>query len=408
MLSIDCLRVEDLYYLVTPNMSMQIVCPKCNFSISIDEAVSHRYEEQYKLKYQAEADKKIEEEKRKLWKIAQEKAAEKMEAQKLEEFKILKQENDKKDQELKEAKEFELKLRQEKNDLEKEKADFQLKLQRQLDEDRIKIREEVSKKAMEERQFEISQMKKQLEDTQKALEEARRKSEQASQQLQGEILELELEQALLAEFPSDQISPVEKGIRGADVVQVVRDSLGKVCGTIVWESKRTKNFEEGWTKILKDNTLRVRGDASVLVTKVMPKDCNNFVLRDGVYITNFECAIEVARVLRDALIRICFAKTASTGKNEKMEMVYGYITSTQFTQKVSSMLEAYASMKNSLDREKIAMAKMWAQREKEIERLQISTAGIYGELQGLAGAEIENVDLLELPTGDNFEEVVSN
>lgn len=385
--------------------SITIICPKCQSEVSIDEALSHQLEEKIQKKLDESNSLKWEEEKRKLWKIAQEKAEEKIKLQNESAIQELKENNEKQAQELKQVKDLELKLRQEKNNLEKEKEDFELKLQRQIDQEREKIRVETSKIIYEEHHLKINEKDKQIDSMRKTIEELQIKASVTSQQLQGEVQELELEEALRAEFPSDQISPVEKGIRGADVVQVVRDSMGKVCGSIVWESKRTKEWKEEWMKILKDNTLRVKGDASVLVTKILPKDSVNFIFRDGVYITNFECCIELARVLRDGLIRICFARTASTGKNEKMEMVYNYITSHQFTQKVSSMLEAYASMKNTLEKEKMAMVKIWAQREKEIEKLQLSTAGIYGELQGLAGAELETPEILELPTGDNFEEV---
>ncbi len=364
-----------------------IVCPKCKTQISLDEALSHDLDEKFQIK--------LEEEKRKLWKTAQEKAEEKIAAKVLEEQKLLKEELAEKDKALEEARGLELQIRKEKNALEEERKSFEIEKQRQLDQEREKIREEAARQLIEEHRLKDAEKDKKMADMGKMIEELKLKSNLTSQQLQGEVLELELEELLKREFPIDSIEPVGKGVRGADVLQVVKDPVGRESGTIIWESKRTKNFEDGWVLKLKEDMREARADVAVIVSVVMPKDTRFFCQKDGVYIVSFECVLQLAEILRRGLIDISKTKALQVGKNEKIESLYRYITSSEFAQKIDSMMETYISMQKTLEKEKLALQKIWAQREKEIERLKSNTLNIHGSLSGLIDEPMPEVKSLE-------------
>ncbi|MBI4039975.1 DUF2130 domain-containing protein [Candidatus Daviesbacteria bacterium] len=233
-----------------------------------------------------------------------------------------------------------------------------------------------------------------IESLKKSLEEAQRKANQGSQQLQGEVLELELEEVLRREFPIDTVEQVGKGKFGADILQIVKDSLGRDCGKIIWESKRTRNFEEGWIEKLKEDRREAKADAAILVSTVLPKDIRVFGQKKGVYITSFECLVEVASVLRESLIVLANMKALTVGKNERIESLYRYITSSEFAQKIESMMETYMQMQVELETEKNAIQKIWAKREARIEKLKNNTIQIHGSLSGLIDTPMPEVKSL--------------
>lgn len=373
-----------------------IVCPNCKTTISIDEALSHQFEEKLKKEFQEQADLKLEEEKRKLWKIAQEKAAEKAAAAVDEQLKGLKEENEKKEKELREAKEYELKLRVEKNELERQRQDFELEKQRQLDGEREKIRKETVDIMLEQHRLRDAEKDKQMDSMRRTIEELQLKANVTSQQLQGEVLELELEQILRSEFPYDDILPVPKGVSGADILQRVRNTTGQDCGVIVWESKRTKAWSEGWVQKLKDDLRLSKADVAVLVSAVLPEGIKNFGPRDGIYVTNYDCLLSLAKFIRLSLVQLCAAKNMAMGKNEKMEMIYNYLSGNEFRGRVETIIEAFSAMKKDLEDEKRAFVKIWAKREKEIERVINNTVGMHGDLQGLMGASLPQITTLEI------------
>lgn len=364
-----------------------IVCPKCQNKISLDEALTHDLDEKFQIK--------LEEEKRKLWKIAQDKAEEKISAKFSLENKLLKEEFEKQSEELQKARELELEIRKEKNALIKERESFEIEKQRQMDAEREKIREEAARQMIEEHRLKDAEKDKKMSDMSKMIEELKLKSALTSQQLQGEVLELELEELLKREFPVDVIDPVGKGIRGADVLQIVKDGIGRESGKIIWESKRTKSFEDGWVIKLKEDMREAKADVAVIVSVAMPKDVRYFAQRDGVYVTSFECILQVAGILRKGLIDLAQTKALQVGKNEKIESLYKYITSSEFAQKIDSMMETYLSMQRTLEKEKMVLQKIWAQREKEIDRLKTSTLTIHGSLSGLIDHEMPEVKSLE-------------
>lgn len=310
------------------------------------------------------------------------------------EKKMLEDQLAEKENKLREARGKELEIRKEKNKLEEEKQNFELEKQRQLDEERKKIFEEAGKKAAEEQQYNIAQLKKQLTDVTKANDDMARKLEQGSQQTQGEVLELEIEELLKDEFPHDEILPVPKGVSGADIIQKVFDSSDRECGQIVWESKKTKAWSKGWIQKLKDDQRAIKADLAVIVSAVLPEDVKGFVFRDGVWICDIKIAIALATALRINLESITHEKAMSVGKNEKMEVLYAYLTGVEFKQRVEAIVEAFSNMDEELKKERIAYEKIWAEREKQIKKVITNTVGMYGDLSGLVA--LPHIKTLEL------------
>lgn len=323
------------------------------------------------------------------------------EKEKIAEKKMLEDQLAEKEEKLRKANEKELELRKEKNKLEEDKQNFELEKQRQLDEERKKIFEEAGKKATDEQQYVIAQLKKQLTDATKAKDELARKLEQGSQQTQGEVLELELEEILKFEFPQDEITPVPKGVNGADIIQKVHDRSGRLCGQIVWESKKTKNWTEGWIAKLKDDQRAIKADLAVIVSAVLPEEIKSFAFRDGVWVCDIKLTVALASALRVTLESVAREKNMSVGKNEKMEVLYSYLTGIEFQQRIEAIVEAFSAMKNGLEKEKLAYQKIWAEREKQIQKVVNSTIGMYGDLSGLA--PLQHIKMLELGEGNNSE-----
>lgn len=407
-----------------------IKCPHCGEPISIDSVLTHQLEEDIKNKLkketkekedalvakereieeqklaldkkekeqQSEINKKVADklaaEKISLWKEAQD-AAEK---EKNAEFEFLQEQMREKEEKLKQAQQAELELRKEKQQLKDEKDAFELEKQRQLDEDRKKIEEEASRKATEAQQAKIDQLNKQLSDATKAKDELARKLEQGSQQTQGEVQELILEEALKTEFIYDEISPVPKGVNGADVIQTVKNNSGVDCGTIIWESKNTKNWSEGWIQKLKDDQRTVKADISVIVSTVLPAGAGAISQRDGVWVCDVKLAVALATVLRNSLIALSQEKRMSVSKDEKMEILYQYLTGTAFKQRIEAIVETFSSMDTSLKKERLAYEKIWSERERQIQKVITNTVGIYGDLNGIV--QLQKIDALELPAPD--------
>ncbi len=417
------------------NSEQKIKCPKCGESISIDDVLAHQIGEkirkeieveqktkeveiankekelevqtiqleEMKKNTQIEINKKVAEkltaEKIVLWKQAQIEAGKEKEAEK----KMLEERLAEKDTKLRKANEKELLLRKEKNKLEEEKRNFELEKQRQLDEEREKITEDANKKATEEQRFIIGQLKKQLAGAIKAKDDLSRKLEQGSQQTQGEVLELELEEILKVEFPYDEIVPVPKGVRGADVVQKVKDNSGRMCGQIIWESKKTKAWSNGWIQKLKDDQRMIKADLAVIVSVALPEDVKGFVLRNGVWICDIKLVVALAVALRINLLNVSRERAMSVGKNEKMEILYSYLTGVEFKQRVEAIVEAFSSMDQGLRKERMAYEKIWSEREKQIKKVITNTVGMYGDLSGLVA--LPQIKTLELPEGkDNDKE----
>jgi hypothetical protein len=285
-------------------------------------------------------------------------------------------------------------LMDDKKKLQDEKEAFEIEKRKQLDEARAHIKEEADRKASEAYQTVLAQKDKTLADALRANEELKRKIEQGSQQSQGEVAELNLEEELGKAFIYDAIDPVPKGIRGADVIQKVRNRTGKDCGQIIWEVKNTKAWSEGWIQKLKDDQREVHADVAIIVSSVLPEGVNNFAPRDGVWVCDTKLAIPLAMIIRDKLEAITREKSLAIGKNEKMDILYQYLTGVQFRQRIEAIIEAFSSMEQDILKEKKYFTKKWASQEMQIKKILANTIGVYGDIDGMVS--LPKIQALEL------------
>jgi hypothetical protein len=270
-----------------------------------------------------------------------------------------------------------------------------LSVEKRIQEGLNATREQARKEVEGELKLKVAEKEQTISSMQKQIEELKRKAEQGSQQLQGEVQELELEGLLAAKFLHDTIEPVPKGEHGGDVIQRVVGPLGQACGTILWESKRTKNWSDGWLVKLREDQRAAKAEIAILVSQALPKEVETFDLVEHVWVVHPRVAIPVATALRQSLVELAVARQASEGQQTKMEMVYGYLTGPRFRQRVQAIVEAFSSMQEDLDREKKAITKQWAKREEQIERVMQATVGMYGDLQGIAGKTLQEIEGLE-------------
>ncbi len=311
-----------------------------------------------------------------------------------------------KDHQLAKAQQAELEVRARTRALEEKERTVELEIARRLDQELSKVRDETARRLSEEYRLKDAEKDKKLQDAIKANEELRRRLQQGSQQTQGEVLELELETLIKNTFPLDHVEPVPKGAIGADLIQRVIDKAGHPCGSIVWEAKRTKAWNDGWIQKLKDDQRLVKAELAILLTEVLPKDCGNFGQVSGVWVTNPQCAMSLAIALRSQLIEIERTKLAAVGKNEKMEVLYRYLSGSEFKQRVEAVVEALIEMQEDLQEERRIFERRWSKREKQIQRVISNTSGMYGDFQGLIGASLQSIPALsprelELPFEDN-------
>jgi hypothetical protein len=306
------------------------------------------------------------------------------------------------EEKLKEARRKELEFLQKEQALKTKEEELELSLQRQLMQEREKLKEQLQKEESEkinlkeqEFQLKVRELEKQLEDQKKLAEEMRRKSEQGSMQLQGEVQELMLEELLQATFPFDKIEEVGKGVRGADCIQTVRNQFGNEAGKIIYESKRTKEFGGDWIEKLKNDMRSQGADIAVIVTQTLPKDMERFGEKDGVYICTFNEVRSVALLLRNAILKVFDAKKSQDNKGDKMVMLYDYLIGNEFSEQWKAIREGFMSMKLSIQKERDAMEKLWKAREKQLEKVLLNAAHIKGSVEGIAGADAVNLNLIE-------------
>ena len=307
---------------------------------------------------------------------------------------------------LAEAQKAQVELIRKQRELDDAKREMELTIEKRIQEKLDTTREQAKKEAEEQLKLKVMEKEQTISSMQKQIEELKRKAEQGSQQLQGEVQELELESLLKAKFPHDSIMPVPKGEHGGDVLQCVVGPLGLACGTIIWESKRTKNWSDGWLAKLREDQRTAKAEIAVIVSQTLPKEVETFDLVEGVWVTHPRAALPVALSLRQSLIEIAAARQASEGQQTKMELVYQYLTGPRFRQRVQAIVEAFSSMQEDLDKEKKVIMKQWAKRDEQIERVMQATVGMYGDLQGIAGKTLQEIEGLEykvLEDGNNSE-----
>jgi hypothetical protein len=314
----------------------------------------------------------------------------------------LKQRLEEKTKRLEETQQQELELRRRQREIEEKEKAFELKMSRQLDVERQQIRNKVAREFEEEHRLKDLEKDKQLADMREQIEELKRKAEQGSQKMQGEVLELELEQLLRDEFCFDEFESISSGIKGADILQTVKTQAGRVCGKILWETKRTKNWSDGWIQKLKDDQRAAKADLAVIVSEVLPQGFHHFRQIVTIWVTDIPSAISLALALRTLLIQVARTKEIQTGKEEKKEIVYSYLTGPEFRNRVQAIMEAFIGMKQDLDTEKRSMEKYWTRREKQIEKIILNIAGMHGDLEGITGTPLPTIKMLELPAEETI------
>ncbi len=282
----------------------------------------------------------------------------------------------------------EIELREQRRELQEAQEQFELVKQRAIDAERAKIREEATRAADEQGRLKLSEKEKTIADLQTKLQEALRKAEQGSQQLQGEVQELQLEAMLKAQFPLDVVEPVAKGEFGGDALQRVCARSGAVSGSILWESKRTKTWSDAWLAKLRTDMRAAKADMAVLVTQALPKDVDGFGLVDEVWVTSFRMAIPLAVALRQHLTQVATIRTVSHGQQTKQEQLFGYLTGPLFRNRVQAVLDHYMELSSDLEAERKAMQKRWAKRESQIRLMQEATLGMFGDLQAITGSKL--------------------
>jgi hypothetical protein len=301
------------------------------------------------------------------------------------------------DAKLAEAQRAQADLIKKQRELDDAKREMDLTIQKQVQAELGAVRDQAKQEAEAALSLRVREKEEQIASMQRQIEDLRRKAEQGSQQLQGEVQELALEALLRQKFPRDLIDPVPKGEFGGDLIQRVVEPAGQVCGSMLWEAKRTKNWADGWLGKLREDQRAAKADVALIVSHALPKGLQAFDQIDGVWVTEPRCAVAVAIALRESLIALSAARLAGEGQQTKMELVYQYLTGPRFRHRIEAVVEHFSDMQADLDRERKTMMRLWAKREEQIRGVVESTAGLYGDLQGIAGRGLLEIDGLELP-----------
>jgi hypothetical protein len=297
---------------------------------------------------------------------------------------------------LAEAQQVQAQMLRKERELEEAKRELDLTIEKKVQENLASVRDKARLEAENALKSKVTEKETQIAGMQRQIEELRRKADQGSQQLQGEALEIELESLLRSRFPRDLIEPVAKGEFGGDVVQRVLGPGGQACGTILWESKRTRNWNDAWLGKLRDDQRAAKAEVALIVSTALPKGIETFDLVDNVWVTEPRFAIPLAIALRQSLIDVAASRQAHEGQQTKMEMVYAYLTGSRFRHRIDAIVEKFSDMQADLERERKVMTRLWAKREEQLRGVLDSTAGLYGDLQGIAGRAMQEIESLDV------------
>lgn len=420
-------------------MEDKIKCPNCAYSFDVEDALSGQIEEKYKKMLQEQMHQQAEKfrrEKQELEQLSELKLQQlhkereefeekkrkaneafkdrlekrmreerlKIEAEQQKENELvlvsLREELEKKQEENRQFKQKEINLLTKQQELESQQKELEITLKKKMLEERSKIEEDAIKKEREAYELEKLEWQKQLDDSRKLAEEMKRKAEQGSMQLQGEVQELAIEEYLAQQFPFDTIEEIKKGQRGGDCIQTVNTRNFSNCGTIYYESKRTKNFSVDWIEKFKKD-MQVRSSTiGVLVTEAMPNDMERMGMKNGIWICDFQEFKGLCKVLRESLILLKKNVIVQENKGDKMSLLYDYLTGDEFRMQIESIVDAFTTMKSQLETEKRSMLTQWKRREKQIDRVIESTVGMYGSVKGIAGSAVQTIGSLELPEAE--------
>lgn len=407
--------------------STEVKCPNCSTAINVEDIISQQLEEemrqelktkeeqlrkQYesreseilqrenllkkeKLELELSIKQRLEDEREKLKDELKIKVKEDYDKQLTE----LNTEIDERKKEVQALKDKEIELERLKRKFDERDKELELEYEKKLNQQMSDYEKTILEREGEKTDMKLREKDKQLEDMRKQIDEMKRKAEQGSMQLQGEVAELALEDILKDMFPDDKIDEVPKGRKGADIVHAVIDGDGNECGKIVYESKRTKNFNKSWIEKLKKDQLSEKADIAVLITEVLPEEIQSIGLLEDIWVCDFRSFKGLVLSLRQGIIRLSGAIESQTNKGDKMEMLYNYLTSNEFKLQIDSIMDGFMNLKESIDKERYAMEKLWKEREKQLEKVLMSTSHFYGSIKGIAGSALPTVPALELPEG---------
>ncbi len=412
-------------------MNDKIKCPNCGHKFDVEDALSGELEAHFKAEYEkkiaeqaeyfnsekvkldeqkqvlkTQKDQQDEQLKTQLAKqLAQatvkiEKAANESVAQKMN---ALAEENSQRKAENKDLKIKEVSLLKMQAQLKEQQEDFDLQMQKELLKSQSEIEEKIRLKEKDKYELKLKEKDKQLQDQKKLAEEMRRKAEQGSMQSQGEVQEMAIEEWLVRKFPLDTIQEIKKGERGADCLQIVHTRTQQNCGSIYYESKRTKAFQPTWIEKFKSDIREKNANIGVLVTETMPADMKRMGLKDGIWICSFNEFKGLCAVLRESVVQISTAIVTQENKGDKMGMLYDFVTSNEFKLQVEAIVAGFTQMKSDLESEQRAMRGIWKKREKQIDKVLSNTTDMYGSIKSIGDNVIQPVSLLELPTDDDVE-----
>lgn len=379
-------------------MANEIKCPNCGHQFELNESLKNEVEKELRgkmLDWQKKKEEEFEKQKVAIETAAKTKAAEETSVK----LKMLEEETRIKTQQLQDVEKKQLELLRDKSALEEKQKNFELELEKRFLEKRKEIEDSTIKREQELFDLKTKEYKLQMEQQQKLIEELKRKSEQGSMQLQGESQEVLLEEILKENFPFDLIEEVGKGVEGADCIQTIRNNSGTVCGKIIYESKRTKAWSNNWVDKLKADKRNTGADVAILVTQAFPKDMDRFGEKEGIWICGFGEVGSLAYALRSGIIKIYEAQKAQEGKGDKMQMLYNFLTGNEFRGQIEAIVEGFMALKQGITRERVQMEKTWKEREKQLEKVLLSTSGMYGSVKGIAGASVGDIPMLEGDTG---------
>lgn len=401
-----------------------IKCPECGCSIPLTEAIAKQAEEKLRKSIESEVNKKtkeldreaaflkkqsedLEREKQSIdekvkyqLKIESKKIAEqersKILAEQSSQTKAIEEELEEKRAQLSKAKNRELELRKQQRSLEDDKENLELTVQRKLDEERKLVFEQASKKAFEEQFLKLDEKDNLLAAMKTQIDDLKRKSELGSQEAQGEALEQHLQEILQRAFPFDKLEEIKKGIKGADIKQIVHSSAGRVCGTILWETKNTKLFSQDWIVKLKKDQQSAKADIAILMTITLPKGIENCGLYEDTWITDYKSALGLATAMRYSILEVARQKLVSSSKSGTKGLIYDYITGKEFALHIKSIVIAFIRMQEDLETEKRAINRIWKKRDKQITSVLTNLSGMRGSIEGISQKALPDAGSMSL------------
>lgn len=423
----------------------RITCPSCGTVIDVQDVLSHQLEEDFRKKYHAQlaAERKklesdleqrsrsfeqerealnrarteLEEKKKKENELFQERLGAKLKEEKAaletalknklreeqsEQLALLQKELNEKSEQVKELNRSKAEIEKLKREKDEMKEAVEAQAQRELNMKLAEEKEKIRKQEEEKHEMRLKEMQKQLEDQRRLTEEMKRKQEQGSMQLQGEVQELAIEEWLKNNFPFDTLTEIKKGARGGDCLQIINTQARENCGSIYYESKRTKDFQPSWIEKFKADMRAKNADFGVLVTEALPKGMERMAQREGIWICTFEEFKALCFVLREAAILVSRAAAAQENKGDKMSMLYDFLTGNEFRMQVEAIVEGFTQMQHDLDSERRAMESIWKKREKQLQKVLLNTTHMYSSIRGIAGSAVGSIRALELPPGDDL------